>query len=545
MTTGLAPGSLVARLRCAAPAPTMLRALLLLPFLLLPFLLPAAAAPAQDEGRALASFKRAFATAKGKRVGAGIEEKRAALQGLAGYDSGKVAEELVDGWENLAAELAAIDAQRAEYAEEMAKLIEGQEASSNRTLPQAAFDRFNQLKPLIAELRDRGDALRELQLDVAARIAGLRRRDGVLWLLKRVCGDKKAELPLRLAAAKAVGASAGEVLDELAAALARARQPAEQIVLLDAIALAGEPAKAHATPVLELLGNKEPAVAERAALALAKLAVPEAVGPMIDLLARSSGQMRLRVVAALEVLTGEQFGDNVGAWQAWFQAEGAALAAGGRELGKGVPSNRKTTNENYYFGIPQEQSDAILYVIDCSDSMKAPVRLDTGVTTAGGVVKEMTRLEACQVELIRALGKLRPTQKFAILWYNDLPHWWEPKMQLATKQTVEKAQDFVASLKHASSTNIHDSLELGFSLVGRGAHDKYYGVELDTIFLLTDGSPTRPDGSLDSTEKILVGVRAWNPLKRVTIHCIAIGKDLNAPFLRQLASENGGEFKQF
>ena len=60
-----------------------------------------------------------------------------------------------------------------------------------------------------------------------------------------------------------------------------------------------------------------------------------------------------------------------------------------------------------------------------------------------------------------------------------------------------------------------------------------------------DGSPTKPDGSLDSTEKILVAVRAWNPLKRITIHAIAVGKNLNEGFLRKLASENGGEFKRF
>jgi hypothetical protein len=86
---------------------------------------------------------------------------------------------------------------------------------------------------------------------------------------------------------------------------------------------------------------------------------------------------------------------------------------------------------------------------------------------------------------------------------------------------------------------------MGFSLTGRGSHDKHYGVAVDTVFLLTDGSPTKPDGKLDSTEKIVNAVRAWNPLKRVTIHCIGIGKGLNQGFLRQLASENGGEFKQY
>lgn len=358
-------------------------------------------------------------------------------------------------------------------------------------------------------------------------------------------GNKKYALPLKLAAARAAGGAAGEVLEELAAALPKAKEPGEQIVLLDAMALAGKAAHAHSTPVIALLESKEEAVAERAALALAKLAVPAGIGPMINLLGRSDGQVRMRVAAALEVLTAQQFGTNVGAWKAWWQAEGAKFAASGAELGKGVPSHRKETDKNYYFGIPQDQSNAILYVIDCSGSMKAPVDLPGQGTTAGGKTEQTTRLEACKKELILALSKLQPTQKFAILWYNDLPHFWEPKMQLASKETVLRAQQFVTTLKPASSTNIHDTLEQGFKLVGRGTSDKYYGVELDTIFLLTDGSPTTANGKADSTEKILLGARTWNPLKRVTIHCIAIGQDLNEPFLRQLASEHGGEFKQF
>lgn len=500
---------------------------------------------AQDESQALADLKKAFAPAKGNKPATPVAKRREALQQTNGLDSGKVAEALVDAWLDFDAELTAIDEQRAACNAELAELVKGQEASKTRTLPQDKHKRYNELKPIVAELRERADAMRELQLRFNDRITDLRRKDSVLYLLKRVCGDKKAPLPLKLAAGRAVGHSADEVLEDLATAITRAKLPEEQIVLLDAMALAGETARVHATPVIKLLASKEPAVAERAALALAKLAVPEAIEPMIGLLSRSTGQMQLRVTAALEVLTGQQFGENVGAWQAWWKNEGAAFLAGGQELGKGTPSNRKKTNENYYFGIPQSQSDAILYVIDCSGSMTAPVALDTGATTAGGKPEETTRLEACKKELIRALGQLRPTQKFAVMWYNDLPHFWEEKMQPATKDAVVKAQAFVAGLEPASTTNIHDSLELGFGLVGRGAHDKYYGVELDTIFLLTDGSPTRPDGQLDETDKILVGVRAWNPLKRVTIHCIAIGKDLNRAFLEQLARENGGEFKQF
>jgi hypothetical protein len=452
------------------------------------------AVPAQDEARVLTAFDKVFTPPpKGKAT---VDDKLKALQTLAGLDSAKVTEELVEAWQHVAGELALADAEREDKNQEMQRLIAGQEGAEQRTLDQSSHARFNQLKTEVAALRTRCDAIRTLLASVGDRLAEARKRDSLLWLLTHVFGHKKITLPLKLAAARAVGGAAAEVLEELTAALVKAKDPEEQLALLDAFALAGT----------------------------------------------SEGQPRLRIAASLEVLTGQQFGANASVWRAWWQQDGQMFVTGKQPLGQGTPSSRGKGDEGrYYFGIPQQDSKSILYVIDCSGSMKAEIDWPG----KDGQPVKTTRMDACKLELIRALGLLRPAQRFAVLWYNDQPHFWEPKMQPATPEAIARAQAFVDTLKHAQSTNIHDSLEQAFKLVGRGAKDKYYGVELDTIFLLTDGSPTTSDGKQDSTEKILVGVRSWNPLQRVTVHCIAIGKDLNEPFLRQLAQENGGEFKRF
>ena len=499
--------------------------------------------PAQDETRALIALDKAFTPPpKGKAT---LAEKQAALKAIADFDSGKAAAAIVAAWNDVDSELTQVDNQRQTLAAEKAVLVKGYEAGDRRGLPRETHARLGAIEKEGVGLRMRADELRALQEQVGERIAKLRKRDSALWLLHNVCANKKHALQVRLASARCVGTCAADVMEELAAALPKAKDAPEQLVLLDALTLAGRTAQLHAAPIVALLTSTEEAVAERAAMALAKLAVPDGIGQTITLLARSSGQSRMRIASTLEVLTGQQFGINTSAWQAWWQANGTAIAAGGTALGMGLPSHRKETDKFYYFGIPQDQSNAILYVIDCSGSMKELVKIPESGTTAGGATPETTRLEACKKELVRALGLLRPEQKFAVLWYNDQPHWWEEKMQSATEDAVWRAKAFVKTLEHGHSTNIHDSLETAFKLVGRGKSDKYYGIELDTIFLLTDGSPTTLDGKSDSTEKILAGVRQWNPLKRVTIHCIAIGKDLNAKFLRELAAENGGEFKQF
>jgi hypothetical protein len=511
---------------------------------------------AQDEAKAVGAFQKAFKVVvrkdKDQDPTYPIEDRTAALAGLAGLDSAKVAEALANGWLGIDEEIGAIETERAALTQELDALYGPPNAEGHRVIQSSNKPRIEELKPRIPALRLQADDLRSVQLGVAQRIAEVRRKDALLWLLSKIVPGKKGGMGLRIAVGRALGAGAADILPELGTAMARSREPEEQLTLLEAMAAAGRAAQLHATPVIALLQSKEEAVRERAAQALAKIAVPEAVGPIVQALMASTGQAQARIATALEILTGQPFGLNLASWQSWLQAEGKSVAAGEKPLGQGTPSKPKDENRAYYFGIPQDQCNGILYLIDCSDSMKAEVSLKLpagkGATVAAGAdgnANKTTRIEACKAELVRALGRLQPRQKFAVIWYNDQPHWWQTKMLEATKDNVEAAQAFVRTLKHASSTNIHDSLEQGFTLVGRGARDKYYGMNLDTIFLLTDGSPTKPDGKPDSTDKILEGVRAWNPVKRVTIHTIGIGNALNEGFLRTLAEDNGGEFKKF
>ena len=69
--------------------------------------------------------------------------------------------------------------------------------------------------------------------------------------------------------------------------------------------------------------------------------------------------------------------------------------------------------------------------------------------------------------------------------------------------------------------------------------DKAYKVNFDTIFFLTDGSPT--SGKTTDTAEILAEVERWNKAKRIKVHCVGIGPH-NSVFLQRLASQTGGEY---
>ena len=62
---------------------------------------------------------------------------------------------------------------------------------------------------------------------------------------------------------------------------------------------------------------------------------------------------------------------------------------------------------------------------------------------------------------------------------------------------------------------------------------------VDTIYLLTDGLPTR--GRLTAPEAILKEIKLLNRTRGVTIHTIAFGAESN--LLRQLAEQNGGQYR--
>jgi hypothetical protein len=154
---------------------------------------------------------------------------------------------------------------------------------------------------------------------------------------------------------------------------------------------------------------------------------------------------------------------------------------------------------------------------------------------------EMSKIDAARKELARALKTYDPKGWFNIVVFNDLVKKWKEKMTRATEASKQSAINFVDALVATQSTNIYDALKVAFEVAGMGSRDKHYTPNADTIFLLSDGSPTRPDGSADDWMKVIRAVRDWNKLGRVKIHTIGVGGH-NRAFMRMLADENGGKY---
>jgi len=154
------------------------------------------------------------------------------------------------------------------------------------------------------------------------------------------------------------------------------------------------------------------------------------------------------------------------------------------------------------------------------------------------------RLETAQKELQQVLERLPATTKFDVVTFSDAAQAWAGKLGFATPETVRRAVRFVERLEVVNGTNTYDALR-------RALEDE----EADTVFFLSDGSPTV--GPVVDPEQILTDVRERNRWRRVRIHTIALTRGeapavfqasedpvAAASFMRRLAKENDGEFRE-
>jgi hypothetical protein len=491
-------------------------------FVCLPSHVPGAGpvlAPDEVESKAIAVFERALQDPK--TGAAGVE---AALEDLRLFDSPAVAEALVKGFTQLEVSAQQIDKQAHDDIEK-GKLSPGEIASRRKNV----------------------DPIRKAQAAILARVGRTRNADALVFLVDRLLGDDRAAMSLKVEAVNAAVQAGEAIVQPLSRALQRAKKQDDLVAVMMAAQKLEKLARPLAPRIVALVDHADPTVREYAALALAKLAVPEGIEPLVRRMDKEAGRTQLKIAAALEILTRQKLGLSAAAWKSWFAAEGIRYTSGQAELGGGEAAVTEQAS-GYFHGIPQDNR-SIIYVIDVSGSMVVsltnprfegvPPQLRPIPAPPG----EESRMDCSRRELIKALGDLPPGTKFDIVHFSTKAERYAPRMIEASPAVIKKAQKWVEELEPEGATNIYDAMESAFGLAGRGSADKYYDSTVDTIFLLTDGQPTIGPYD-DSTERIEEAVRRMNPFKRVIVHAIGLGEGIDRGFLERLARENGGVFVQ-
>jgi HEAT repeat protein len=419
--------------------------------------------------------------------------------------------------------------EKADVEKQIERILGRKQFDEVRKIPAETMNGLKALQERLSLLQRKITNEARVRQEIGVALGEFREPKAVTYLMRDALGHRSGRV--REIAAKALG----DIRDSRSLKpLLGAAQDRLVSVREAALEALGKLGHHDALPVLlEALEHKAWPLRAAAVRALGQLAAKESVGPLIAALGREEGRLQKDVADVLEDLTGQKFGVLVDAWRRWWEEnKGRFGGEGGLELG----GKGKRSGVSYY-GITT-YSKRIVYVLDVSGSMAQPHVQPSGEAGNGEILK----VDAAKRELIRSLRTIPKDGAFTIIVYNDLIKVWKPKLVTASPGNKKAAETFVNGLGAAQSTNIYGALEAVFKLAGMGATDRRYDLGADTVFLLTDGSPTQPDGQPDSTEKIIVACREWNRLKRVQIHCIGIGRQHNGAFLGRLARENGGQY---
>jgi HEAT repeats len=253
----------------------------------------------------------------------------------------------------------------------------------------------------------------------------------------------------------------------------------------------------------------------------------------------------IRLHRTLEGLTGQKMPvGQTRIWEDFWKKEAATFAFA--PAGMKVADTKKKSKYEKFFNLELE-SNRVLFVVDFSGSMIENITLKTkGVgTAASGGERTTTKARLVVEELKKMVMTLKDGDLFNIIVFSDDVRMWRPGKDgrpALVKMNDELRDDllggYLDNLQPAGMTNLYGALDMALGIGGRGLHDKYYGLGYDTLYVLSDGAPTK--GKVTDTKEILRIVRERNALTRLTIHTITFGFLNQMIFLKKLAIENGG-----
>jgi hypothetical protein len=271
--------------------------------------------------------------------------------------------------------------------------------------------------------------------------------------------------------------------------------------------------------LLEALEDKDPAVKTAALRGLVQYQDTRVIDALIPFMAKEEGRLKGEAYKYLVKVTGQNFGLAMDDWTKWWDIEKKRFKFNATDQGK---KTQVRVRDADYYGI-EIFSDRVCFCIDCSSSMTAKSRDPDSK-------QESTRIAVAKKKLLEVIEKLKPVVQINIMHFSS--NFAAMAKQLTPLTPAGKAQavKFVKALANTQGTNIYDTLS-------EAIRDE----RVDTIFLLSDGAPTR--GKFTDPAAILREIRVQNATRNVTINTIAVGSDLGAEmvdFMKRLAAENGG-----
>lgn len=345
--------------------------------------------------------------------------------------------------------------------------------------------------------------------------------------------------------------------------LATDAEVAVRVVVLDGLTTLG--AEAIRPVAIAALADKAWQVRASAIATLGTIRHRDNVPVLIEQMKIEEGRLAEDVYKSLENLTTRNFGLRIELWERfWNQYKDRYQIPTDEELAafrikqaenraKYVPGSGGGTA---YHGI-ETPSRSVLFVVDVSGSMENEVTEKDRF--ADGGYPSFSRMDIVKTELARTIEGLEPFVTFNVLAFGTETRSWKKSLVSANVLNKSSASSWIGRLEPlggnsksdlaaaglvqaanlgAGKTNTWGALSWALA-VDDGKGKEEYELAVDTVFFLSDGRPTH--GRYVDTDRILEEVRKANGLRKVVIHCIAIG-EFQKTFMERLAFQNGGIF---
>lgn len=241
------------------------------------------------------------------------------------------------------------------------------------------------------------------------------------------------------------------------------------------------------------------------------------VEALIGLLQYPHVRVAGEALEVLQRLTRKEYGPDPEVWRGWWEQNRAGWKApSGRlePLGTGKDKERTTAR---YHGI-EVRTECVVFALDFSGSMTEDTR--------GG---EKWLVAAAHLE--ETLAALPDGVRVnLVLFADEVTTVFDEPRALDAKSRKALATFLLRSSNPSGGTNVLGAIETTLAMD-----------DVDTLFLLTDGSPTA--GDVVFSARVRPRVTRANRRRKIAIHTVAFGASDNArAFMKRLASANGGRY---
>ena len=243
-----------------------------------------------------------------------------------------------------------------------------------------------------------------------------------------------------------------------------------------------------------------------------------------------TARLQRDIYTALLDLTGGILPPDPKEWQRWWKLARNDFRAAPR--GESDATDRKTQiivgHQYEYFGM-ELWSSQVAIVFDISSSMASTnIRLGLSGVGVEGRSKTGSPFVLAKDQITRLLKKFQKKTRFNLIAYSDKVKGLGKRIVPASRSNLGKAMRFVKKVKASGDTNTFGALAMALT-----------DPEVDTIFLLSDGEPTR--GLRTEPTDILEAVARYNRFRQTRINTIQLGPDLE--FMRLLAKYSDGRYR--